>query len=121
MKECPICGGEVKKIETSLSLFNGNIQINPILGFECNKCNEIFIDEEESRRIDSLTNTKYYREAIDNIRKYQLRLRRRVSYSGRSLVIRIPKDIERVLSIKEGEEVEIYPEGKDKIIIEKIG
>lgn len=120
MKVCPLCGGDVTKIETSLSLFNGKIQINPIIGFECAKCNEIFIDEDESKRIDRLTNTPYYRDQIENIRKNQLRLRRKIGFSGRSLIIRIPKDIENVCQIRNGDEVEIYIEGKNKIIIEKL-
>jgi len=120
MKECPICGGEVKKIETTLSLFDGKIQINPITAFECPQCNEVYIDEEESKKIDSLANIPIYRRQIEEIRKYQLRLRRKIGFSGRSLVVRIPKDIERALSLQDGDEVEIYPEGKNKIVLEKM-
>ena len=48
-----------------------------------------------------------------------LKLRRTISESGRSLVLRIPKDIERFLSLKAGDEVDIWVEN-GKIIIEKI-
>jgi len=120
LKECPICGGDVQKIETELSLFNGKIKINPIVGYECKNCIEIFIDEEESKKIDRMINSEPYRTQIDEMRKYRFRLRRKVGYSGRSLVVRIPKDIEQVLSLRNGEEIEIYPEGKNKIVIEKL-
>jgi len=46
-----------------------------------------------------------------------LKLRRKVSESGRSLVLRIPKDIERSLDIKNGDEVDIWIE-EGKIIIQ---
>lgn len=120
MKECPICSGEISKVETSLSLFNDKIKINPIIGFECTECNEIFIDEDESKRVDRLTNTPYYKNQIENIQKTQLRLRRKIGFSGRSLIVRIPKDIELNCQIRDGDEIDIYVEGKNKIIIEKL-
>ena len=48
-----------------------------------------------------------------------LKLRRRVSESGRSLVLRIPKDIERSLQLKAGDEIDIWIE-EGKIIIQAI-
>lgn len=48
-----------------------------------------------------------------------LKLQRTLSESGRSLVLRIPKDIERTLGLKPGSEVHIWVE-KGKIIIEPI-
>lgn len=48
-----------------------------------------------------------------------LKLRRTLSESGRTLVLRIPKDIERALSLKAGNEVFIWVEN-EKIIIEPI-
>lgn len=120
MKECPLCGGKVEETKTSLSLFNGKIKISPIVAFECSSCNEVFIDEEESKRIDRITNIEPYRKQIEEMRKHQFRLRRKVGYSGRTLIVRIPKDIEKSISLRKGDEIEIYPEGKNKIVIEKV-
>lgn len=120
MKECPLCEGPIEKTKTELSLFNGKIKVKPVVAFECSRCNEVFIDEEESKRIDSITNMEPYRKQIEEMRKYQFRLRRKIGYSGRTLIIRIPKDIEKSISLRDGEEIEIYPEGKNKIVIEKI-
>lgn len=120
MKECPICGGEVREVRTELSLFNGKVRLNPITGFECPKCEEIFIDEEEPERIDRWVNEPTNRRLLDELKEHEFRLRRKVGYSGRTLIVRVPKDIERVVSLKEGDEVEIYPEGKNRIVIEKL-
>lgn len=120
MKECPLCGGKISTVETRLSLFNDQIKINPITGYECADCHEILIDEDESKRIDVLTSTPLYKDQIDRIRKGQLRLRRKIGFSGRSLIVRIPKDIEDNCAIKSGDEIYIYIEGKNKIIIEKL-
>lgn len=48
-----------------------------------------------------------------------LKLKRRLSESGRTLVLRIPKDIERALGLKAGSEVHIWIE-KGKIFIERV-
>ena len=120
MDECPICEGKIEERKIQLSLFNGKIQINPITAFECKKCNEVFIDEDESKRIDRITRLEPYHSQIEEMRKHQFRLRRKIGLSGRTLIVRIPKDIQKIISFKEGEEIEIYPEGKNKIIIEKI-
>jgi antitoxin component of MazEF toxin-antitoxin module len=49
----------------------------------------------------------------------QLRLRRKFSRSGRTLVLRIPKDIEEQLHLNEATEVFIWIEN-NKIVIEPI-
>ena len=38
------------------------------------------------------------------------KLRRKVSESGRTLVLRVPKDIERTLQLKAGDQVDIWVE-----------
>ena len=48
-----------------------------------------------------------------------LKLRRTISISGRGLVLRIPKDVENTLGLKEGQEVEIWVD-EGKIIIEPL-
>jgi antitoxin component of MazEF toxin-antitoxin module len=46
-----------------------------------------------------------------------LKLKRTLSESGRTLVLRIPKDIERSLSLKAGNEIYIWVEN-GKIVVE---
>ena len=48
-----------------------------------------------------------------------LKLKRTLSESGRTLVLRIPKDVERSLSLKAGNEIYIWVEN-GRIIIEPI-
>jgi len=47
-----------------------------------------------------------------------LKLKRTLSKSGRSLILRIPRDVERALNLQPGQPVEIWIEN-DKIIISK--
>jgi antitoxin component of MazEF toxin-antitoxin module len=48
-----------------------------------------------------------------------LKLRRKLSESGRSLVLRIPRDIERILNMKNGDEADLWVED-DKIVIKSV-
>jgi antitoxin component of MazEF toxin-antitoxin module len=48
-----------------------------------------------------------------------LKLRRKLSESGRSLVLRIPRDVERILSLKSGDEVDLWVED-GRMIIETV-
>ena len=48
-----------------------------------------------------------------------LKLRRKLSESGRSLVLRIPRDVERVLSMRGGDEVDLWVED-GRVIIEPV-
>jgi AbrB family looped-hinge helix DNA binding protein len=48
-----------------------------------------------------------------------LKLRRKISESGRTLALRIPKDIEKSLNIKTGDEVDLWIED-GKIIIQPL-
>jgi len=48
-----------------------------------------------------------------------LKLKRKISESGRTLALRIPKDIERTLQLEAGDEIELWVED-GKIIIQPI-
>lgn len=79
-------------------------------GRRCTKCGEEFISEEESQRMIKVARRL-------GLWGEPLKLRRKLSRSGRGTVLRIPSDIERSLGIKGTEEVTISKAGR-KIIVE---
>ena len=79
-------------------------------GRRCTACGEEFIPEEESQRMIKVARRL-------GIWGAPLRLRRKLSRSGRGTVLRIRPDIERSLGLRGNEEVLISKAGK-KIIIE---
>ena len=79
-------------------------------GRRCTKCGEEFIPEEESQRMIKVARRL-------GLWGEPLKLRRKLSRSGRGTVLRIPSDIERSLGIKGDEEVTISKAGR-KIIVE---
>jgi len=79
-------------------------------GRRCTKCDEEFIPEDESQRMIKVARRL-------GLWGEPLKLRRKLSRSGRGTVLRIPSDIERSLAIKGNEEVTISKAGR-KIIVE---
>lgn len=74
----------------------------------CSKCNESFTNEKTTRKIEELAKSKGI---------WGLGKRTKITKTGNSLAVRIPKEIANFLKLKEGNEAYIHPE-KDKIIIE---
>ena len=74
----------------------------------CSKCGESFTDE---------VTTKNIGESAKKKGVWGLGKKTKITRTGNSLAIRIPKEIIKFLKLKEGKEAYIYPE-RDKIIIE---
>ena len=79
-------------------------------GRRCTACGEEFLPEEESQRMIKVARRL-------GIWGEPLKLRRKLSRSGRETVLRIPADIERSLGLRGDEEVSVSKAGR-KIIIE---
>jgi succinylglutamate desuccinylase len=108
-KKCYMCEkGElvVKKIPY---VFHGK-DLGKFVMEVCSTCNEQFLDEDTSKKIEV---------AAKKAKVWGLSRTTKVGKSGNSLDIRIPKDIAQYVGLKQGVQVVIHPEGKDRIIIER--
>ena len=75
----------------------------------CDKCEEIFFEEETSKKITEATKAKGL---------WGIGSRTKIGQSGSTLDIRLPKKIIEFLRLKKGEEVSIYPESRNKLVVE---
>ena len=103
---CEIGNLERRRVEykfygVELGMFNAEV---------CNHCGEIFFDENVSKQITTIAKKKGL---------WGLQTKTKIGQSETTLDIRLPKRIIDYLKLKKGEEVEIYPEGKDKLIIQR--
>ncbi len=106
---CPICEkGLLKKGKTKESLFG--VYLGEFPAMICNKCGESFTDEKTTKKIEQKAREK----GIWGLGKMT-----KISKSGNSLAVRIPKQIADYLKLKEGKEAFIHPEDH-KIVIEQI-
>ena len=108
-QRCPVCGkGELVPADDIVSEIDGYTFVER--GRRCTVCGEEFISEEESQRMIKVARRL-------GLWGEPLKLRRKLSRSGRGTVLRIPSDIERSLGIRGDEEVTISKAGR-KIIVE---
>lgn len=108
-RRCPVCGrGQLVPADDIVSEIDGYTFVER--GRRCTGCGEEFIPENESQRMIKVARRL-------GLWGEPLKLRRKLSRSGRGTVLRIPSDIERSLGIKGDEEVTISKAGR-KIIVE---
>ena len=109
-KACPVCRkGNLVPVKDIVSEFGGYVFVEK--GERCTACGEEFPYEEESQKtIEAARQLGVWPEP--------LKLYRKLSRSGRTLVLRIPSDLERQMKLEEKTEVAITKIG-GKIVIEK--
>ena len=108
--KCPVCEkGTLKKGRIKETMFG--VYLGEFHAEICNKCNESFTDEKTTRAIE---------EAAKKKEIWGLGKKTKITKTGNSLAVRIPKEIANFLKLKEGKEAYIHPD-KDKLVIESVG
>jgi hypothetical protein len=85
---------------TALGLFDAEV---------CSACDEVFFTEDSSDKIDEIAKKKGL---------WGLEARTRIGQVGNSIDVKISKKLAAFAGMKKGEEVRIYPESKNRLIIE---
>ena len=104
--KCVSCKGKLKNKIVDYKVYGVNIGKFPAL--VCNSCGEHWFSEETSRKIEAKEK---------ELGLFGLSIDTKVSYSGNSLIIRIPKELAKFLSIKKETKIELSPENKNKLCI----
>ncbi len=108
--KCPVCNrGNLLPVDDILSQIEGLTFVER--GRRCDRCGEEFIDQASTNRTVRVARRL-------GIWGEPLRLRRKLSHSGRGLVLRIPEDLRASLGLKGTEEVALSKIGPKRILIE---
>jgi len=108
--KCPICGkGVLVRVDDILSEIEGLAFVEH--GHRCSFCGEEFVDEADSDRT-----VKVARRL--GIWGEPLKLHRRLSPSGRGVVLRIPEDLRKSMKLRGSEVVSLSKVGKKRILLE---
>ncbi len=105
--KCPVCDkgiledGKIK--ETMFGVYLGEFPAKI-----CTSCGESFTDEKTTKKIEERAKKKGL---------WGLGKKTKITKTGNSLAVRIPKNIADFLNLKEGNEAYIHPE-KNKLVIE---
>lgn len=106
--KCPICNkGDLVAKEVEYTVYG--ISLGKFPAQVCTNCNEEWFDEKTSKKMEEL-------EKKNGL--FGLSRKSKISYSGNSLIVRIPEQLAKFMHLKKEEEITIYPEGKDKLIVE---
>ncbi len=109
-EKCYICG-KGKLVKKKVEVKPYGIPIGEFDAQVCPACNETFFSEQISDRID---------EVAKNKGLWGLEARTKIGQVGNSIDVKITKKIAQFVGLKKGKDVRIYPEGKNKIIIESM-
>ena len=103
---CPMCSqGQLRKKKEQEKMFG--IDLGMFDKLVCNHCGESFTDEQTQERIEQAAKKKGI---------WGLGHKTKFTKSGNSIAVRIPKDIVRFLSIKDGQDAFVHPDGTNLVI-----
>ena len=107
MTKCPICEkGTLKKGKVKEKMFG--VYLGEFPAEICDRYNESFMDGETMKKIEKIAKEKGI---------WGLGKKTKITKTGNSLAVRIPKDIANFLKLKEGADAYIHPED-GKIVVE---
>ena len=105
--KCPICEkGILKKTKVKEHLFG--VYLGEFPAEVCNSCGESFTTPEITQKIEKSAKEKGI---------WEMGMKTKITRTGNSLAVRIPKKIVDYLKLREGEEAYVHPE-KNTIVIE---
>ena len=105
--KCPVCEiGMLKKGRIKEYMFG--IYLGEFQADICSKCGESFTDSATTKKIEEIAKEKGL---------WGLSAKTKITKTGNSLAVRIPKKLVEYLKLKNGEEAYIHPEN-NKLIIE---
>lgn len=101
------CGGRLKKSTTEVEFFGIDFGIQPCE--VCTMCGSEYLSQELVEKIE---------KEVKKRGLFGLERRSKVTKSGNSLVIRIPKEIAESLRLEKDTNITIYPAEKRRLIVE---
>jgi len=106
---CKKCGIKAQEIVLERYEYEEGVPLCNVHAYECPNCKEFVFTEDQVEEMENRT----------DIRKSEMFVfERKVTVSGRSLVINLPEDLVKKMNILKGNVVKIIPGGKKRFIIE---
>lgn len=106
---CKKCNVDVKEVVLDNYEYEEGIPLRKVNAYECPMCNEFIFTENQVDEMERRT---------DLIKSEMFAFNRKITISGRSLVINIPEDLVKHMNILKGKTVKIIPAGKKRFIVE---
>jgi uncharacterized Zn ribbon protein len=85
--------------------------LHNVHAYQCPKCNKTFFTEEQANEMKARTS---------ELKEYTFGFERKVTISGKSLVVGIPAELADHLNLKQGTKVRIIPVAKEGMMIKPL-
>lgn len=105
--KCDECGGKILDKIIPYEIYG--VKLGDFPAEVCEKCGEICFSEEVSRKMTEITKKKGL---------WGLEVKTKIGQVGDALDVRFGKKLVEFFKLEKGEEVWLYPEDKNKIVIE---
>ena len=112
MKKCPKCGNKMNETVIDYDIEEEKITIHDVPALKCSGCGHITMNTKQAEYLYNILERLH-----GPIKAFSLH--RTLSSDGKSLILRIPKDIVHVLNLSSKDEVEIWVDNQ-RVIVEKI-
>ena len=108
---CAKCDKPVQKVVLSRYEYVQGYPLHNVGAYRCQECGETFFTEEQAKQLERLT---------DEVRMARFAFERKVTVSGRSLVVSIPQEIAHDMRLHQGQRMKLYPVGRSEILMKKL-
>ncbi|HLD05690.1 MAG TPA: hypothetical protein VJG90_08275 [Candidatus Nanoarchaeia archaeon] len=107
MVKCYLCEkGTLSRKKVDYELYGTSL--GKFMAETCNACGEIFFSENVSKKMTELAKKKGL---------WGLYAKTKIGQAGTTLDIRLPKKIIQFLNLKKGTEINLQPEGRNRLVI----
>lgn len=108
---CAKCDEEMKEVLLPKYEYEEGLPLHNVAGWRCHSCGKIFFTEAQAKEMEARTN---------EIKEYQFGFERKITISGKSLVVTIPQEVAQHLGMKAGHIVKLFPIAREGFLIKKI-
>lgn len=108
---CAKCEEEMRLIFLPKYEYEEGLPLHNVQSYKCMNCGNLFFTEEQAKEMEARTS---------ELREYQFGFDRKVTLSGKSLVVGIPSELASHLKIKQGTKVKVIPLATEGFMIRKV-
>jgi|SRR3989338_1984446 len=108
---CAQCDKEMNQVILPHYEFEEGVDLHRVQAYKCHSCNNLFFTEEQAKELEARTN---------ELKEYSFGFKKKLTISGRSLVLNIPVELADHAHLKAGTPVKIVPLSNERFLVRKI-
>lgn len=109
--ECGKCGAVMTRVSLPRYEYEEGYTLHNVPAYRCPQGHNVFFTEEQAHEMERRT---------DELKKYTFGFERKVTVSGRSLVLAIPSELAEHLRLKKGQKVRLFPIAREGLMVRAV-